>query len=140
MSKILRSNVYVAANAYGGVYEIILEDSHLMKVNLEQTTAHWEGDRIVKHVRRVEHYTDIGTLKRGMILPGNILIALQTDPIIPYDEEQHLWYLEDGSIAHTPDKKAVYGYFYYAPLSKFTPDKPLDDDDIIEHFTQPTSI
>lgn len=139
MSKIVRSNVYVKANPFGGVYEIT-DDPNLMRVMLEQTVVWWEGDRLRREVRKVEHFTNSALFKKGTILPGNICIAFQIEPILPEDPEEFMHYDKDGYISKTPEGFPIYTYYYYAPLSKYTADKALDEDDILEYLTTPSPI
>jgi hypothetical protein len=138
MSKLVRSNVYIVPNLYGGIYETS-DDPNLMRVTLEQRAVWWKGDKLIKEIRQVEYLTDISVYKKGSILPGNILVAYTTEQITD-DWEEHLAYDEQGYILKTPDGFPIYTYFYYDALSKYKVDGLLDADDVLEHLTSPSSI
>jgi hypothetical protein len=135
----IRSNVYIIPNAHGGIYEAT-DNPDIMRVNLEQTIVWWEGDKLKRTSRRVDHLTDLALLRKGSVLPGNICVAYQTDPVLEDEPEQYFSYDENGEIEKTPEGWPVYTYYYYAPLSRYKSTGDLEDDDVIEHLTMPSSI
>jgi len=139
MLKLIRSNVYVIPNSFGGIYEIT-DDPDVMKVTVEQVSAWWQdGHQLTMEIRRVELFTDISLYKKGTILPGNILVAYTTEPITD-NLDEFLHYDNYGQVFTTPEDHPIYTYYYYSAKSKFKHTGPLEEDDILEHLTTPSSI
>ncbi len=127
---IIRSSVYIGVNNAYGVYEVT-DKPGVYIVNLCQKESWYEKDKLYEIVKTVPWTTELCGLKRGFVMPGNILMALSTEQITE-DPEEHLYYMEDGSIAHDIHGNAIYGYFYFNPQSPHQPVGELQDQDCID--------